>query len=83
MRKLKIILALIAPLLFTSCLIVDNTPGPHGRDGSAYFGVDYEHSAPYSYWDDNFCVYRPNNREYAKRYSIFVCVFLSRNYFVV
>jgi len=53
MRKFKIILAVIAPLFFTSCIIVDNTPGPYGRDGNAYFGIDYEHRAPYSYWDDN------------------------------
>jgi hypothetical protein len=53
MRKIQIILAIIAPLIFTSCIVVDNSPGPNGRDGYAFYGVDYEHRAPYSYWDDN------------------------------
>ena len=56
MKHLKLILAIIAPLFFTSCIVIDNTPGPNGRDGNAYFGVDYEHSAPYSYWDDNHSI---------------------------
>jgi len=38
----------------SSCLyVVDNTPGPPGHPGDAYFGVDYEHAPPYSYWDNN------------------------------
>lgn len=53
MKKLKITLAILLPLFFTSCIIVDNSPGPRGRDGRAYFAVDYEHRAPYSYWDNN------------------------------
>ncbi|MCB0409103.1 MAG: hypothetical protein KDD29_02725, partial [Flavobacteriales bacterium] len=53
MKKLNLILAIIFPLFFTSCIVIDNTPGPPGRDGRAYFGVDYEHRAPYSYWDNN------------------------------
>lgn len=53
MKKLNQILIFILPLFFTSCIVVDNTPGPRGRDGNAYFGVDYEHHAPYSYWDNN------------------------------
>ena len=53
MKKLNHILIFILTLFFTSCIIVDNTPGPRGRDGRAYFGVDYEHQAPYSYWDNN------------------------------
>ena len=69
MRNFKIILAIIAPLFFTSCIIVDNTPGPHGRDGEAYFGVDYEHRAPYSYWDDNNSVpFNPVLGEYYHTY---------------
>ncbi|NQX99313.1 MAG: hypothetical protein HRT73_15760 [Flavobacteriales bacterium] len=65
MKKIKIILAVIAPLFFTSCIVVDNTPGPNGRDGRAYFGIDYEHHAPYSYWDDNNSVpYNPILGEY-------------------
>lgn len=47
---------LVVGLLITSmssCIVVDNTPGPPGPSGVAYFGVDYENFAPYSYWDDN------------------------------
>jgi len=69
MRKFKIILAIIAPLFFTSCIIVDNTPGPNGRDGRAYFGVDYDHRAPYSYWDDNNSIpFNPVLGEYYHTY---------------
>jgi len=69
MKILKIILILIAPLFFTSCIVVDSTPGPHGRDGNAYFGVDYEHMAPYSYWDDNNSVpFNPILGEYYHTY---------------
>lgn len=69
MRKFKIILAIIAPLFFTSCIVVDNSPGPNGRDGRAYFGVDYEHRAPYSYWDDNNAIpYNPVLGEYYHTY---------------
>ena len=65
MKKFKIILAIITPLIFTSCIVVDNTPGPHGRDGYAYFGVDFEHHAPHSYWDNNNSVpYDPALGEY-------------------
>lgn len=53
MKKLKIVIAILFPLFFTSCIIVDNSPGPRGLDGRAYFGVDFEHRAPYSYWDNN------------------------------
>jgi len=53
MKNLFKILVLTLPLFFTSCVVIDNTPGPDGRDGAAFFGVDFEHSAPYSYWDNN------------------------------
>lgn len=65
MKKIKLILAFIAPLFFASCIVVDNTPGPRGRDGQAYFGVDYERHAPYSYWDNNSSIpYNPILGEY-------------------
>lgn len=38
---------------FTSCIIVTDQPGPDGRIGDAFFGVDYDHEMPYSYWDNN------------------------------
>lgn len=69
MKKLQIILVIITPLFFTSCIVVDNTPGPNGRDGQAYFGVDYEHHAPYSYWDNNNSIpYNPILGEYYHTY---------------
>ena len=69
MKKIQIILTILIPLMFTSCIVVDNTPGPHGRDGNAYFGVDYEHHAPYSYWDDNGSIpYNPILGEYYRTY---------------
>ena len=65
MRKIQIILAIVTPLLFTSCIVIDNTPGPNGRDGRAYFGVDYDHRAPYSYWDNNNAIpFNPALGEY-------------------
>ena len=39
MKKLNQILIFILPLFFTSCIIVDNTPGPRGRDGRAFLAV--------------------------------------------
>lgn len=52
-----------------SCVVVDNTPGPNGRDGLAYFGVDYEHRPPYSYWDNNKSIpYDPVLGEYYHTY---------------
>lgn len=56
MKKINIILAVATSLFFTSCIVVDNTPGPNGYDGFAYFGVDYEYHKPYSYWDNNSSV---------------------------
>lgn len=38
---------------FTSCIIVTDHPGPDGRPGNAFFGVDYDYAMPYSYWDNN------------------------------
>lgn len=47
-------------LFLTSCLIVvDPVPGPDGRPGDAFFGIDYDHALPYSYWDNNLNI--PNN----------------------
>jgi hypothetical protein len=65
MKNFFQVLIFTLPLFFTSCIVVDNTPGPYGRDGEAYFGVDYEHSAPYSYWDNNKSIpYNPVLGEY-------------------
>ena len=37
----------------SSCVTIVEGPGPDGRPGRAYFGVDYDYEPPYSYWDDN------------------------------
>lgn len=48
------LLSLIALFgLMQGCIVVDNTPGPPGYPGNAWFGVGYESFAPYSYWDEN------------------------------
>lgn len=69
MKKLYYILILTLPLFFTSCIMIDNTPGPNGRDGNAYFGVDYDHRPPYSYWDNNPSIpFNPILGEYYQTY---------------
>lgn len=51
---------LIVSILLTSCVtLVNNTPGRPGRDGRAFFGVNFQYRAPYSYWDNNPAI--PNN----------------------
>jgi hypothetical protein len=35
-----------------SCIVVAEY-GPPGRDGKAFFGIDYDFNPPYSYWDNN------------------------------
>jgi len=53
---------LLGALIFglTSCVYVDNTPGPPGRPGEAWFGVDYDTHPLYSYWDNNSSIpYNP------------------------
>ncbi|NUM50440.1 MAG: hypothetical protein HUU48_04925 [Flavobacteriales bacterium] len=53
-------LLIITSILLTSCVtVVNNTPGRPGRDGRAFFGINYQHRAPYSYWDNNPAI--PNN----------------------
>ena len=53
-------LLLISSLLLTSCVtVVNNTPGRPGRDGRAFFGVNFQNQPPYSYWDNNPSI--PNN----------------------
>lgn len=69
MKRFYQIILISLPLFFTSCIVVDNTPGPYGRDGNAYFGIDYEHRAPYSYWDNNKSIpYDPALGEYYPTY---------------
>ena len=69
MKKLLTTLIISTLLLFSSCVVIDNTPGPNGRDGIAYFGVDYEHQPPYSYWDNNKSIpFNPALGEYYRTY---------------
>lgn len=53
MKKLIFTSAFLSLLFLSSCVIVDNSPGPCGRDGLAYYGIDYDQYPPYSYWDNN------------------------------
>jgi len=40
--------------VLTGCIIIEEMDyGDHGRDGKAYFGIDYDTFEPYSYWDNN------------------------------
>lgn len=57
----KIASAVIGVSIFlTSCVfVVDPVQGPNGRPGDAFFGIDYDYSMPYSYWDNNASI--PNN----------------------
>ena len=62
-KNLVLLLLLSLILLFNACevVVVNNTPGPYGHDGYAYFGVDYETYPPYSYWDNNPAIsYNPD-----------------------
>jgi hypothetical protein len=65
MKKLQYLIIFVLPLLLTNCVVIDNTPGPNGRNGNAYFGIDYGHHSPYSYWDNNNAIpYNPIFGEY-------------------
>lgn len=44
-------------------------PGPPGRDGRAFFGIDYDYQHPYRYWDNNPSI--PNNPEIGFYYGTF------------
>ena len=52
--------ALSVSVLLSSCVfVIDPVPGPDGRPGDAFFGIDYDYAIPYSYWDNNANI--PNN----------------------
>jgi len=72
MKKAALILPIIA-LILSSCVTVINTPGPDGRPGRAYFGIDYDYKAPYSYWDNNPSV--PNDPFFAEYYPTHTGIF--------
>ena len=61
------LLALVLAGSLQSCIIItDNNGGTHGRDGKAYFGIDYDWNPPYAYWDDNPSV--PDNPFFGENY---------------
>lgn len=51
--KLSWMPVLLFAVLSSACYEVVHTPGPPGRDGLAFFAINYEHVHPYSYWDNN------------------------------
>lgn len=57
MKLLKhTLLASLVAILFSSCVAHEHPRphyGPHGFDGLAFFGIDYDIAHPYSYWDNN------------------------------
>jgi len=66
-RLLPLFFAMLSSL--SSCIQVIDTIGPNGPDGYAYFGVDYDIDAPYSYWDNNPSIpLNPNLGSYYNTY---------------
>lgn len=60
MKKLAYTSALLVLISLSSCIIVDYSPGPNGRDGLAYYGIDVDRFPIYSYWDNNNAIpYNP------------------------
>lgn len=71
MTTIKYFAILILGLSFgiQSCIVVDNNErvyGPDGRDGKAFFGIDFDQIEPFSYWDNNPSM--PNNPFYGEFY---------------
>ena len=56
------VMLMTCALSLSSCIIHEVTPpGPPGKSGNAFYGVDFEIAHPYSYWDNNPAVpYNPN-----------------------
>lgn len=64
-------LGLAAVLLIASACtrVYIAPPGPPGRDGRAFFGIDFDYQHPYSYWDNNPAV--PDNPAIGQYYGTF------------
>jgi hypothetical protein len=72
--NLKAMIISVSIMSLSSCIIVTDTEiGPHGLDGRAYYGIDYDFNAPYSYWDDNNMV--PNNPFFGELYRTYPGVY--------
>ncbi|MCB0762702.1 MAG: hypothetical protein KDC12_14330 [Flavobacteriales bacterium] len=65
--RLLLITVVTLTVFSTGCIIVtDHEYGPRGANGRAFFGIDYDWQAPYSYWDNNPSV--PNNPWFGEMY---------------
>ena len=53
MKHTLLFFSILFLISFQSSCVLHTDHGPDGRDGRAYFGVDYQYFMPYSYWDDN------------------------------
>jgi len=63
----KALMVSLAVTMLSSCIVItDDDYGPSGNDGKAYFGIDYDWTPPYSYWDNNPQV--PNNPFFGEYY---------------
>jgi len=51
-NQLKNLGLFILVIALHSCIVVAEY-GPPGRDGKAFYGIDYDFNPPYSYWDNN------------------------------
>jgi hypothetical protein len=64
MKKLLIFTA--ATLLLSACVTVVSNIGPNGRDGQAFYGIDFGYYAPTYYWDNNPSI--PNSPFFGEYY---------------
>jgi len=60
-----LIMLAIVPAFMTSCVHYTDQ-GEQGLDGRVYFGIDYDFTPIYSYWDNNFSV--PENPYFGEFY---------------
>lgn len=53
MKKFIYLFIVCVAAIAQSCIVVNDAPGPQGRPGRAFVGIDYDYNPPYSYWDNN------------------------------
>lgn len=58
------LIAVLSTFLSSCITLIDQ--GPRGNDGKVYYGIDYDYSTPYSYWDNNPNI--PNNPYFGEMY---------------
>jgi hypothetical protein len=69
LHRLIYLLGIVGLVSFQSCIIIEDDEvryGPDGRDGKAFFSIDYDWNPPYSYWDNNPSM--PDNAFYGEYY---------------